>query len=505
MSAPADAALASDAATPAEGPWLIAGAALLAMWLQGVNISLPNAAAPHIQGTLSMSDDEIGWIFSSYIAASAATMPTARWLAGRLGRKTVLLVSLSVFAAALVLVARATTPLGFVAARVLQGAAAGLIGPLSLGILLEATPPARQGQARLAATVTAMAGILSGPGLGGWVAEAWGWPAIFRLSLAPVAAVLLTLSLYLPEKRTERSPFDVVGAGALTIGLIGLQMLLDRGERLEWFASRECRLEAATSAAGLLLFLARVVTSRAHFVDKGLLRDRNFVVATALYFVFGFVLLPTVALTSPMLEELLGYPVDTTGYMTIPRSLALIAGLVLTWPEWRRLDDRLLLAGGMALVVWANARMLGYSPLMDWRPVVVAGVLQGAGLGAMMPPLSRIALGGLAPALRAEGGDVFNLARLYGSTLGIAVVQVLFYDNTQAVHMALAARLPADRVADPAGAALAALNESVTGQAAMVAMIDQFKLLMLVMLAAGPLVLLLRRPSAPASIPGAAR
>src|SRR5262249_35825421 len=147
------------------------------------------------------------------------------------------------------------------------------------------------------------------------------------------------------------------------------------------------------------------------------------------------------ALTSPMLEELFGYPVDTTGYMSLPRGAALILALVLTSLAPPRLDSRAFVACGAALVIWANWRMLAYSPGMDGRSVATAGVAQGAGLGMLMPALTRTAFSTLAPALRPEGVVLFNIARLYGSTVGIGVVQIFFFNNTQAAHLALAKNL----------------------------------------------------------------
>src|ERR1700757_2757950 len=147
-------------------------------------------------------------------------------------------------------------------------------------------------------------------------------------------------------------------------------MLLDRGERLEWFNSAEIWVEAAASVLGFYLYLVHILTAKAHFLDKALFKDRNFVLSTIMFFAFGFVLLPTLALTSPMLEEMLIYPVDTTGYMTIPRGITLVGALVLMSFVPARIDNRLFLVGGMALVVYANWQMLGYSPAMDWRPVV---------------------------------------------------------------------------------------------------------------------------------------
>ena len=200
-----------------------------------------------------------------------------------------------------------------------------------------------------------------------------------------------------------------------------------------------------------------------------------------------------------MLEELLNYPVDTTGYMTIPRGVALVGTAVLMSFVPARIDYRPFVIGGMALVVYANWLMLGYSPAMDWRPVVGTGLLQGVGLGSLIPALARAAFGTLDPKLRPEGSALLNLSRLYGSTIGIAVVQIFFYDNTQAMHVALAKDLtPYRTAAHVAGSiakpGLAALNDMITQQAAVVAVIDQFEILMFAMLIVSPLVLFLRKP-----------
>jgi DHA2 family multidrug resistance protein len=276
-------------------------------------------------------------------------------------------------------------------------------------------------------------------------------------------------------------------------------MLLDRGERLEWFASTEIWVEAVASVMGFYLFIVHVMTTREHFLRTTLFRDRNLVLSTVISFALGFVLLPTLALTSPMLEELLNYPVDTTGYMTVPRGVALVGALVLTSLVPTQADYRPFLMGGMALVVYANWLMLGYSPAMDWRPVVETGLLQGAGLGMLIPALVSVGFGTLDPKLRPEGSALINLSRLYGSTIGIAVVQIFFYTNTQAVHIALAKDLmPYRTAAHVAGsiarADLAALNGMITRQAATVAVIDQFEILMFAMLIVSPLVLFLRKP-----------
>jgi DHA2 family multidrug resistance protein len=484
----------------ADGNRAICAAALLATYMQAVNISLPNAALPHIQGTLSMGNDEVGWIFSSYIAASAVVMSTSHWLAGRYGRKAVYQLCLAVFALALLLDTLATTSIQFVLARIVQGAASGPLAPLSLAILLDAMSPARHARISLAWTLCFLLGISSGPTIGGWLSEYHGWHSIFYFSLPMTGLIFLAMALLLHGKKAERNPpFDFFGLATFSLGMVGLQMLLDRSERLEWFASAEIWIEAAASVLGFYLFIVHVLTRKAHFLRTALFKDRNLVLSTVMSFALGFVLLPTLALTSPMLEELLNYPVETTGYMTIPRGVSLLGTVLLMSLVPARIDYRTFVIGGMALVVYANWLMLGYSPAMDWRPVAGAGLLQGAGLGILIPALTKAAFGTLDPKLRPEASALLNLSRLYGSTIGIAVVQIFFYDNTQAMHVALAKNLTPYRAAahvagSITGPGLAALNDMVTRQAATVAVIDQFEILMFAMLIVSPLVLFLRKP-----------
>jgi DHA2 family multidrug resistance protein len=312
--------------------------------------------------------------------------------------------------------------------------------------------------------------------------------------------IFLTMALSLPEKRAQQNPrFDFFGLASFSLGMIGLQMLLDRGERLEWFASAEIWVEATVSVMGFYLFIVHVTTSDVHFLDNALFKDRNFILSAIMFFAVGFVLLPTLALTSPMLEDLLNCPVDTTGYMTLARGVTLVGTVVLMSfaPAW--IDSRLFVFGGIAVVAYANSLMLGYSLAMDRRLVVVATLLQGAGLGMLLPSLAKTAFSTLDPKFRPEGTALFNLSRVYGSTIGIAVVQIFFYINTQAMHLALAKNLaPYRAAAHVAGSidkpALGALNEIVTQQAAVVAVIDQFKILMFAMLIVSPLVLFLRKP-----------
>lgn len=483
-----------------DGHRAITVAALLATYMEAVNISLPNAALVYIQGTLSMADDEAGWVFTAYIASGVVVMPMARWLAERYGRKKVYQVALAVFSIGLALDTLATTSLQMVFARAIQGAASGVLAPVSLAILLDVLPPARHARISLVWTLCILLGISTGASIGGWFSEYHGWRSIFYFSLPMAGFIFLVMALFLPEKKAERvSRFDFFGLATFSLGMIGLQMLLNRGERLEWFLSTEIWAEAAASALGFYLFFVHVLTADCHFLHKALFGDRNFIISTIMLFAAGFVLLPTLALTAPMLENLLNYPVDTTGYMTLGRGVTLVGvvALMSLVPAW--IDNRLFVFAGTAVAIYGNSLMLGYSPQMDWRLVIVATLLQGTGLGMLLPALAKSAFSTLDPRFRPEGTAFFNLSRASGSAIGIAVVQVSFYNNTQAMHLALAKDLAPYRAAAHVAASiakpnLAMLNDLVTQQAAVVAIIDQFKILTLAMLIVSPLVFFLRKP-----------
>ncbi|QCY11926.1 DHA2 family efflux MFS transporter permease subunit [Pseudomonas sp. MPC6] len=480
-----------------EGARLLRLAALLATYMQSANLPLPNSALRFIQGSLSMTDDQAGWIFTAYLAASAITLPIAQWLAGRYGLKRVYQTALAVFVLGLLLATQATTPLEFVGARIVQGAASGVLAPLSMAIALETLAPARRAKFGTVWTAIVLFGIASGPSIGGWISEHFGWRPMFYSSVPLSVFIFLVMALLLGEKKAEKSQsFDFFGFGTFTLGLISLQMLLDRGERLDWFASTEIWLEAMGCALGLYLFVVHVLTAKVHFLNKGLFRDRNFVLSTIIFFALGFVLLSTMALTAPMLDELLGFAPDTTGFLTIPRGVGLVGAFLLMGRLSDRLDYRPFVVAGIALVIYANWLMLGYSPLMDGWPVAVAGALQGVGLGVLMPAISKVAFSTLDPKLRPEGTGLFNLVRVYGSTIGVAIVQIFFFNNTQAMHMALASNLTPYRVTAQSVTlqTLEGLNHMITHQAAFIAVVGQFKILMLAMVVVCPLVVFLRKP-----------
>lgn len=478
-------------------------AVLLATYMQSANLPLPNAVLRLIQGSLSMTDDQAGWIFTAYLAASAITMPIAQWLAARFGLKRVYQAALAFFVLGLLLATVSSTPLEFIGARIIQGLASGVLAPLSMAIAMETLAPEKRMKFGATWTAIVLMGIVSGPSIGGWIAEHYDWRPIFFVSLPLSTYIFLVVAPLLTEKKAAKAPaFDFFGFGTFTLALISLQMLLDRGERMDWFDSPEIWIEALAGGLGLYLFLMHVLTKQAHFLNKSLFRDRNFVLSTIIFFAVGFVLLSTMALTSPMLDEILGYPPDTTGALTIPRGIGLVGAFLLMGRVPERFDRRWFVAAGAGAVIYANWLMLGYSPLMDWSPVAVTGAIQGVGIGMLMPSLTKVAFSTLDPALRPEGTGLFNLSRVYGSTIGVAIVQIFFFNNTQAMHLALGNNVTPYSAAAHFGTAslplptLEGLSHLITHQAAFIAVVDQFKILMVAMLVVSPLILFLRKPAA---------
>jgi DHA2 family multidrug resistance protein len=267
----------------------------------------------------------------------------------------------------------------------------------------------------------------------------------------------------------------------------------------DWFSSTEICIEAALAGVAFYLFMVHTLTARNSFVSPGMFRDRNFDVGCVAIFTFGVVLFSTLALLPPLLQDLLGYPVVTTGWVTAPRGVGtliatLVTGRLIAW-----VDVRLLIGAGIALTAASTWSMCGFSPLMDERLVIWSGFIQGMGIGLAYAPLTTVCFATLAPQFRSGGTSMFNLVRNIGSSIGIAVVQALLTRNTQIMHSRLGEHISlfGGQLRPPAPYSfstregLAALNASVTRQAEMIAYINDFKLLLVLCLAILPLVLLL--------------
>ncbi|HTX24551.1 MAG TPA: DHA2 family efflux MFS transporter permease subunit [Steroidobacteraceae bacterium] len=473
---------------------------MLASVLQSLDTTIANVALPHIRGSLSATLEQMAWVLTSYIVASAIMTPLAGWLAGEFGRKKVLVLSIAVFTVMSALCGMAQSLTQIVLFRTLQGIGGAALVPLSQAVLLDINPPERHGRATAVWAMGVLIGPIIGPALGGWLTDNYTWRWVFYINIPFGILSLIGVLTFLREAPRRYAAFDFFGFATLSLAIGALQIMLDRGQLLDWFSSTEIRIEAAICAVSFYWFIVHTLTARHPFVSPALFRDWNFGVGNIFIFVVGVVLFATLALLPPLLQDIMGYPVTTTGLVTSPRGVGAFLTMALVGRLIGRVDTRMLIATGLGVTALSLWLMCGFSPQMDERLVIWSGFLQGVGTGFAYVPLAAVSFATLEPRFRNEGTSIFNLLRNVGSSIGISVVQAMLTRNTQTVHASLAEHI--GRYRSQLGElapfnlgsshGLAAVNALVTQQAQMIAYLDDFKTLLIVTLAVIPLLVVLR-------------
>jgi len=504
------------AAVPHRG--MVVVSIMLATIMQALDTTIANVALPHMQGSLSATQEQISWVLTSYIVAAAIMTPPTGFLAARFGRKRTFLAAVTVFTIASVLCGVAQTLPEMVAFRLLQGMFGAALVPLSQAVLLDSYPKEQHGSAMALWGLGVMVGPILGPTLGGYLTDVYNWRWVFLINLPFGILAFLGILGFVPETNRDRErPFDFFGFAMLSLGIGALQLMLDRGETKGWFGSTEIIVETALAGLGLYLFLVQMLTAERPFLEPRLFKDRNLVVGLSFIFVVGVVLLATLALMPPFLQNLMHYPVVTTGLVLAPRGIGTMIAMILVGRLVGRVDARILIFGGLTATALSLWEMAGFTTDVSEWTIVRTGIVQGLGLGFIFVPLSTLTFATLAPDLRTEATGMFSLLRNLGSSIGVSIVTALLTQYTQINHETLgehitpynpmmqAPMLPS--MWDPATpAGVAALNAAVTQQAATIAYLNDFRLMMYVVLLALPMLLLLRKPAraAPAAAAAAA-
>jgi DHA2 family multidrug resistance protein len=480
----------------------ITASVMAATVMNSLDSTIANVALPHIQGSVGASADQITWVLTSYIVAAAICTPLTGWLAGRFGRKRLMLYSIVGFTIASGLCGIATNLTELVGFRLLQGLFGAALVPMSQAILLDINPPERHGPAMSIWGMGAILGPIIGPALGGWLTDNYNWRWVFFINLPIGAAAFAGLWFFLHEgKNADRVKLDLFGFSMLALAIASLQVMLDRGQQLDWFSSREICTEAVASVFFFYLFIVQTMTARQPFINLSLFSDRNFLASCIFGFFLGVIVFAVLALLPPMLEELMGYPVILTGLVTAPRGLGTMISMVLVGQLIKRVDPRILIAAGLALAAYSMFLMSGFSLGMDESLVLWSGFIQGIGTGLIFVPLSTVAFATLGSQLRNEGAAMFTLIRNIGSAIGISVLQFMTVRNADTVHARLVESVrpdnPAAIVTMPdldfsSLTSLAQVNGEITRQASMVSYIDAFHALFVVTLVVAPLILLMR-------------
>ncbi|MEO8666939.1 MAG: DHA2 family efflux MFS transporter permease subunit [Bauldia sp.] len=484
---------------------LITVSVMVAMIMVILDMTIANVALPHMQASLGAAQDTVTWVLTSYIVAQAIATPVTGWLSDNIGRKRLFLICVAGFVGASALCGTAFSLEEMVLFRVLQGAFGAALAPLSQSVIIDINPRERQGQAMAVWGAGIMVAPIIGPTIGAWLTESFNWRWIFYINLPIGILAFLGILAFMPDTVRRLRKFDFFGFAALSLAIGSLQLMLDRGEQLDWFSSGEVMLEMGIAMAAGWIFIIHTVTKPETFLDRRLFRDTNFAAALIFIFIIGVILLATMALLPPMLQTLFGYPVITVGYILAPRGIGTMLSMIVVGRLVRRVDPRVLVLVGLALTAYSLWDMMWFSPQMDSWPVITSGVIQGFGLGFVFSPLSTIAFSTLDPRLRTEATGLFNLVRNLGSSIGISIIAAMLTRNVQINHAALAAHMTPFNtnlmsagivpglLGTEAGRQTAAqLNGLINLQAAMIAYIDDFKLMFIITLCAAPLLLLLR-------------
>ncbi|HJU71371.1 MAG TPA: DHA2 family efflux MFS transporter permease subunit [Paucimonas sp.] len=480
---------------------------MLATIMQALDTTIANVALPHMQGSMSATQDQISWVLTSYIVAAAIFMPLTGFLTARFGRKRIFMWAVVGFTVASMLCGAAQSLTQIVLFRLLQGVFGASLVPLSQSVLLDTYPREQHGSAMAMWGVGVMVGPILGPTLGGWLTEYYNWRWVFYINLPFGLLAWFGLAAFVPETEIDRlRRFDLFGFAMLSISIGTLQMMLDRGESLDWFANAEVITEAILAGLCFYLFIAHIFTHAHPFIEPGLFKDRNFSVGLIFIFIVGIILLATMALLPPFLQNLMGFPVIDVGYLLAPRGVGTMIAMVAVGKLSGKVDVRYKIFLGLMLTSLSLWEMTHFNTDINGWAIVRTGIVQGLGLGFIFVPLSTITFSSLAPRYRNEGAALFSLMRNIGSSIGISVVITKLSQNIQANHAALADYINpfslALKQAVEAGAydlsspqGLAAINAEVTRQAATLAYLQDFRLMMWVTLAALPLILLLRSPA----------
>src|SRR5499427_4373628 len=493
--------------------WAITLTVMVVAFMQILDTSVTNVILPHLQGSMSAGLDEVSWVITSYLAANAVIIPATGWLTGLFGRRRFFLICATLFVVSSFISGAAPDLTTLIVARIFQGLGGGPIIPLSQAILWEIFPFHQRGMAMAVWGVGFILGPILGPTVGGYLADEWSWRWIFYINL-PVGIIgflLASACLFDPPFHKKPSQIDWWGLGLMIVGFGCLQLVLDRGEREEWFDSAAITAMAIVAVIALAAFLIRELTAADPILDLTVFTDRNFATGATLISVIGFGMFSSMLLVAVFTQQLLGYDAWTAGLVLAPSGvgniLSLFASGIVT-----RVDQRVMLGFGCLLNAVSLYMMTSLTLGMDYWALALPRFIQGFALGFVFVPLSTLTLATIRRDKLVNATAVYGMSRNIGGSVGIAVVTTLLAQRSQIHQTTLVSHITAwdpatrERLAQWAShfvargsdaftaerqAVVMLYRETVT-QAQLLAYADDFWLLA-VMFAAVPLVLPLMR------------
>ena len=418
--------------------WAVLIGSMAGVLMQALDTTIANVALPYMEGSLAASRDQITWVLTSYIIAAAIMTAPVGWMSVRFGKKNFLITSLAGFTIASMACGAAQSLEQMVTFRLIQGCFGAALGPLSQAVLLDMYPPQRRGNVMAIWGMGVMLGPILGPTLGGFLTDAYNWRWVFYINVPFGIAAVAALSIFFKDTvRDHTLKFDWFGFSALSIGLASLQLLLDRGVDKGWFSSPEIVIEGIISGCALYLFLVHMATAKKPFIPLAIFKDRNFVGGLVLMFVMGLVLLASSALLSPYLQSLAGYSVSQTGILMVPRGFGVMFAMLFAGRLTMKMDPRLLMTAGAAMMVWSVWAMTGWTPSVNTTILTSVTFVQGLGMGLVFVPMNLMAFATLGPQFRTDGAGLTNLMRNIGSAVGVSLTTTVLSNSVQTIHAQL--------------------------------------------------------------------
>ena len=496
--------------------YLIAFTAMLGTLMEVVDTSVANVALPHMAGTYSAGVDEITWVITSYLVANAVILPITGFLGMYFGRKRFYLACLALFTIASLGSGAAPSLWFLILMRVIQGLAGGAMVPMSQAILLESFPKEEHGKAMALFGVGVIFGPIIGPTLGGWITDQWTWPWIFYVNI-PVGILAYFLGYAIIEdpsyiKRPE-GKVDYASLAFIALGLGSLEVMLNRGERFDWFKSRFIQIFGAMAVLGIALFVWRSLTAERPLVNLRLLKNREFASGTGLMFLLGFGLFGSFVMLPLYAQNLMGYTATWAGLVLSPGGFASLVAMVVVGNLIGKVDTRLLVAVGIAANIASMWMLVSVNLEVNFGYLMMSRLLQGFGLGFLFVPITVAAYTRIAQQDMGHATGLFNLLRNEGGSVGIALSATVLAQRQQFHQLRLVEHLtPFDgvyreRLADAAQGLFARsgmdpstvktmaqgmIYGQVQRQAAVQAFVDVFWMLLWIFAALLPLTLLLR-------------
>ena len=397
--------------------------AMTATIMQALDTTIANVALPYMQGSLSASQDQINWVLTSYIVAAAIMTAPVGWIANRFGRKKIFIICSGGFTVASVLCGLAQDINQMVLFRLLQGVFGAALVPLSQAVMLDSYTLQERAKAMSIWGMGVMMGPIMGPSLGAWLTETYSWHWVFFVNIPFGIITVLGLGAFMDETTPNHNlRFDWFGFAALAVGIGSLQIALDRGEQQGWLESNEIIIEFIVAAVGFYYFFAHSFTTEKPFIQFAIFKDKNFVGGCVFMTVMGLVLYSTMALASPYLQNVIGYPIITAGILLASRGCGTFVAMMLVGRLMRHFEARSLIMSGLSLTAISLYYMTFWTDQTGATEIVTISIIQGFGFGLVFVPLSTVSFMTLPNHLRTDGTSMLTLLRNVASSIGISIV-----------------------------------------------------------------------------------